>query len=69
MTIFDEVVDNPTLNAQSKLARLIQSTSGEADSAIKNCALIGGETGYAKAKEILIKIFGNANLTSQKRYQ
>ena len=65
IAVFDEVVDSKIDDDQVKLTRLLQYTSGQAKTAIKNCALVGGETGYKQAREILRSRFGNAHLVSQ----
>ena len=65
IAVFDEVVDSKIDDDQVKLTRLLQYTSGQTKTAIKNCALVGGETGYKQAMEILRSRFGNAHLVSQ----
>ena len=65
ISIFDELVGKTNLSAESKLARLIQSTSGEAKMAIKNSALVGGQVGYDQAIALLRKRFGNSNLIAR----
>ena len=65
ISIFDELVGKTNLSAESKLTRLIQSTSGEAKMAIKNCALVGGQVGYDQAIALLRKRFGNSNLIAR----
>ena len=64
--MFDESVGKTYLSAESKLTRLIQSTSGEAKMAIKNCALLGGQVGYDQALALLKKRFGNSNLIARR---
>ena len=66
IAVFDEVVDNTVMDGQLKLTRLLQYTSGSAKAAIRNCSLIGGESGYSQARDILHNICGNAHLVSQK---
>ena len=58
-------MDKSSLTDNSKLARLLQFTSGQANAAIKNCAILGGKDGYAKAKDILEKRFGEPNLVAR----
>ena len=53
IAVFDEVVDSTVMDGQVKLTRLLQYTSGSAKAAIRNCALIGGESGYSQARDIL----------------
>ena len=64
MAIFDEVVHTKVMDGQVKLTRLLQYTSGPAKMAIKNCALIGGDAGYAQARAILKNRYGNSHLVS-----
>ena len=66
MAIFDETIATKVSDNQIKLSRLLQYTSGSAYSAIKNCSLIGGNEGYAKAREILQTRFGNEFLVSER---
>ena len=66
IAVFDEVVDNTVMDGQLKLTRLLQYTSGSAKAAIRNCSLIGGESGYSQARDILHNIYGNAHLMSHK---
>ena len=66
IAVFDEVVDNTVMDGQLKLTRLLQYTSGSAKAAIRNCSLIGGESGYSQARDILHNRYGNAHLVSQK---
>ena len=65
MAIFDEVVHTKVMDGQVKLTRLLQYTSGPAKMAIKNCALIGGDAGYAQARAILKNRYGHSHLVSQ----
>ena len=46
---FDQNVHNLPCNSDLKLTRLMQYTVGPAKDAIRNCQLIGGDTGYRKA--------------------
>ena len=66
IAVFDEMVDRRVADAQVKLTRLLQYTSGSAKAAIKNCALIGGEAGYEQARDILRNRYGNSHLVSQR---
>ena len=61
--IFDETVDRKTKDAGFKLNRLIQYTSGKAQTAILPC-LHKGESGYQEARDILHSRFGNHHLIS-----
>ncbi|XP_014668800.1 PREDICTED: uncharacterized protein LOC106810050 [Priapulus caudatus] len=65
MAIFDEAVHNKCSDGQARLTRLLQYTGGPAKDAIRNCALIGGATGYQQARDILARQFGNPHLISQ----
>ena len=53
ISVFDEVVDSKSSDNHVKLTRFLQYTAGPAKAAIKNCALVGGETGYKQARDIL----------------
>ena len=64
MAIFDDVIHTKVMDGQVKLTRLLQYTSGPAKMAIKNCALIGGDAGYAQARAILKNRYGNSHLVS-----
>ena len=67
MALFDELVgNNQMLNGSTKLARLIQYTGGEAKRSIENFALLGGETGYLKARDTISARFGNSHLIAAK---
>ena len=50
IAVFDEVVDNTVMDGQIKLTMLLQYTCGSAKAAIRNCAVIGGESGYNQAR-------------------
>ena len=54
------------MDGQIKLTRLLQYTCGSAKAAIRNCAVIGGESGYNQARDILHNRYGNVHLVSQK---
>ena len=62
---FDLNVDCMASDADMKLTRLIQYTSGRAKDAIRSCLLIGGDSGYQQARSILEERFGNAHLVSE----
>ena len=66
MSVFDETVHSKPLDDQVKLSRLLQFTSGNARSAIRQCALLGGSTGYSQAREILFQRFGNSYVITHK---
>ena len=66
IAVFDEVVGSSVMDGQIKLTRLLQYNCGSAKAAIRNCALIGGESGYNQARDILHNRYGNAHLVSQK---
>ena len=55
---FEVNIANRVLDAETRLAYLIQHCTGKAREAIKNCAIISGpEKGYRKAQEILYHRF------------
>ena len=64
--MFDEMVDSKPIECQYKLSRLLQFTTGQAKSAIRHCALIGGTKGYQQARTILESRFGNAFVISNR---
>ena len=49
----------------AKLTRLYQYLSGEARSAVKAFAQIGGGAGYAKTRQVLNCMFGSSHLVAQ----
>ena len=53
ITTFDQVIGNVLSSDQAKLTRLYQYLSGEARSAVKAFAQIGGGIGYAKTRQVL----------------
>ena len=57
IAVFDEMVDRKVTDGQVKLTRLLQYTSGPAKSAIKNCALIGGEAIYCATDIYALRIW------------
>jgi hypothetical protein len=65
MATFEEVVLKATKDGSSRLTRLLQYTSGKAKEAIRSCALLGGSSGYAQARDILERRFGNDHLVMQ----
>ena len=65
ITTFDQVVGNVLSSDQAKLPRLYQYLSGEARSAGKAFAHIGGGVGYAKARLVLKCRFGSSHLVAQ----
>ena len=66
VSTFNELVDKKTDDAQIKLTRLLQYTTGPAKESIKYCAIVGGQDGYSQARSILSTRFGNKYLVSQK---
>ena len=60
ITTFDQVVGNVLSSDQAKLTRLYQYLSGEARSAVKAFAQIGGGAGYAKTRQVLKCRFGSS---------
>ena len=65
MSLFDESVDSKTSDDHLKLTRLLQFTEGMAYRAIESTTLIGGSEGYAQARKILHKRFGDDFLVSE----
>ena len=55
VAVFEQNVGSIKSDGDAKLTRLLQYTSGPAKEAITKCALIGGEDGYNKARDILHK--------------
>ena len=51
---------------QVKLTRLLQYMTGDAAIALRSCALIGGSSGYAQAREVLKSRFGSSHLVAQR---
>ena len=64
LAVFNECVDSVISDPQIKLTRLLQYTKGRAHEAIESCALIGGEEGYTKARQILHNRFGDEFIVS-----
>ena len=62
---FDQVVGNVLSSDQAKLTRVYQYVSGEARSAGKSFAQIGGGAGYAKTRHVLKCTFGTSHLVAQ----
>ena len=67
LSLFEETVHNNNVDDHAKLTtRLLQYTDGQAKSAIRNCAMVGGLKGYQQASKILKRGFGNKHLVSQR---
>jgi len=66
VALFNETVDNKSVDDDAKLSRLLQYTTGAAKDAIRSCALIGGTEGYLQAQKLLQKRFGNTHLITNK---
>ena len=64
IAVFDECVDKPISDCQTKLMRLFQFTTGDANYAIRACVSVGGSEGYSEARDILKNRFGNDHLVS-----
>ena len=62
MRNFELNVENRVQETSVKLSFLIQYTSGTAREAIENCVILPADEGYAKAKEILKKNFGQKHI-------
>ena len=66
ITTFDQVICNIINDDQVKLTRLLQYMTGDAAIALRSCALIGGSSGYAQAREVLKSRFGSSHLVAQR---
>ena len=66
ITTFDQVIGNIINDDQVKLTRLLQYMTGDAAIALRSCALIGGSSGYAQAREVLKSRFGSSHLVAQR---
>ena len=66
ITTFDQVLGNMINDDQVKLTRLLQYMTGDAAIALRSCALIGGSSGYAQAREVLKSRFGSSHLVAQR---
>ena len=53
IAVFDECVDKPISDCQTKLMRLFQFTTGDANYAIRESVSVGGSEGYSEARDIL----------------
>jgi hypothetical protein len=62
MRNFELNVENRVQEKSVKLSFLIQYTSGTAREAMENCVILPADEGYAKAKEILRKNFGQKHI-------
>lgn len=65
IAVFDESVDSVAQEDQAKLTRLLQYTTGRARDAIRSCVLVGA-SGYADARKILKRRFGNNHLVTER---
>lgn len=59
LNMFDSAVDDTNINDAAKLNRLFDLCKGKAFKVIESCALYHPSVGYPKAREMLIKRFGN----------
>ena len=66
ITIFDQVIGDIINDDQVKLTRLLQYMTGDAAIALRSCALIGGSSGYAQAREVLKSRIGSSHLVAQR---
>ena len=66
ITTFDQVIGNIINDDQVKLTRILQYMTGDAAIALRSCALIGGSSGYAQAREVLKSKFGSSHLVAQR---
>ena len=64
ITLFDNLVDDKSIDDSAKLSRLLHYCNGSAYAAIKNCVL--NPNGYKLARGILTKRFGDKHLIAQK---
>jgi hypothetical protein len=65
MATFQETVEKYCEDGGARLTRLLQYTEGQAKKAICACAVIGGNSGYKEARDILLKRFGHAHIVSE----
>ena len=65
ITAFDESVDKMASSSVAKLTRLAAYTTGAAHQAIKSTLMMSGQGGYAKAREILHRRFGDEQVICQ----
>ena len=66
MRAFDLNVHDMRCDENIKLTRLIQYCSGSARDALEGCMLIGGKTGYEKARKILEERFGDPDMITER---
>ena len=60
MASFKEVVEKNVQDDRGRLTRLIKYTSGEARDLIQHCIQLSSSTGYATAKDLLERRYGNS---------
>ena len=63
---FRETVEKYCDDGGARLTRLLQNTEGQAKKAIHACAVIGGDEGYKKVRDILQQRFGDITTLSLK---
>ena len=66
ISTFDETVHATDCSSKVKLARLLQYTSGKAHEAIQSCAMMPGDSGYSRARELLAERFGSDHLVTER---
>ena len=66
MRAFDLNVHDMRCDENMKLTRLLQYCSGSARDALEGCMLIGGKTGYDKARKILEERFGDPDMITER---
>ena len=66
MRAFDLNVHDMRCDENMKLTRLLQYCSGSARDALEGCMLIGGKTGYDKARKILEERFGDPHMITER---
>ena len=66
IALFNENIHEVVSDDDIRLSRLIQFTSGDANKAIRSCAVLGGSGGYKKARDILKTRFGDEFLIAEK---
>ena len=59
MRAFDDNVERVISDPSAKLARLVQSCTGEAARVIQGCTLMLPERGYVRARQLLKDRFGD----------
>ena len=59
LNLFDSAIHDTNISDAAKLNRLLDLCKGKALKVVQSCALYHPSVGYPKARELLIKRFGN----------